>query len=78
MGLGDIRALYPDLVCPLYIAVYGALGRRSDSKALIENQAVKNLGDGPPCCGIGRTQRGGCRISPIFIKRRVWLSIVIF
>ena len=76
-GLGDIRALCPELLW-LYIALNGVEGGRGDSEAPIENQTVKIFGDGPPYLGIGRTRRQRCRSSPSTLKRIVWWSIVIF
>lgn len=53
IGLGDIRALCRELLS-LYIARDGVVGLRGDNDAPLEDQTVKNLGDGLPDLGVGR------------------------
>lgn len=41
-----------------FLAVDGVVGRTDGSEAPIENQTVRNLGDGPPYLEIGRNMKG--------------------
>lgn len=65
MGFGDIRALFPKAFVVLYRSRRRCRVEKATARLLIENQAVKTLGHGPPYLGIGRRRRERCGIVPI-------------